>query len=187
MPSGTYNCTVRKILVSACLLGANVRYHGGNALSDHPLLRQWDREGRLVPVCPEVAGGLSTPRPPAEIRRLSGSGTARLAVMTRQGDDVSAAYRAGARTALELARQHDIRIAILKDGSPSCASTAIHDGAFTGARVPGAGITAALLREAGVQVFGEDRIDEAAAHLAALDEEEGHALPNRAPHAGTRR
>jgi uncharacterized protein YbbK (DUF523 family) len=78
---------------------------------------------------------------------------------------------AGARSVLELVRQHDIRVAILKDGSPSCGSTTIHDGTFSGARVPGEGVTASLLRAAEVQVFEENRIDEAAACVAALEEE----------------
>ena len=162
---------VQKVLVSACLLGANVRYHGGHALADDPRLRRWADEGRVVSVCPEVAGGLPTPRPPAEIRRPEAGGSAPVAVVTRNLDNVSAPYLIGARAALELVRQHGIRVAVLKDGSPSCGSGWIHDGSFSGRLVTGEGLTAAVLREAGVQVFSEDRIDEAAACLEALETE----------------
>jgi uncharacterized protein YbbK (DUF523 family) len=75
----------------------------------------------------------------------------------------------GAEHAVELARREGIRIAILKDGSPSCGSTAVYDGSFTGTRVPGRGVTAAALEAAGVRVFSETEIEAAAARLAELD------------------
>jgi uncharacterized protein YbbK (DUF523 family) len=160
---------VEKILISACLLGAPVRYHGGSSKVDHARLRQWADEGRLVPVCPEVEGGLPTPRPPAEIRRSGGPAGQRVLVLTEQGRDVTGAYLAGARHALDLARQHGIRAAILKDRSPSCGSRAIYDGSFSGVRVPGEGVTAAALREAGLRVFSETEIDDAAEWLASVE------------------
>jgi uncharacterized protein YbbK (DUF523 family) len=161
---------VEKVLVSACLLGANVRYHGGHARLPHPVLQRWADEGRLVPACPEVAGGLSTPRPPAEVRWLSGEGESRSPVVTtNQGRDVSEAFTRGAEAALELARRFQIQVAVLKDGSPSCGSTVVFDGTFTGTKVEGEGVTAALLRANGIQVFSEQEIERAAACLDALE------------------
>jgi uncharacterized protein YbbK (DUF523 family) len=164
--------TVEKILVSACLLGAKVRYHGGDAASDHPILRRWQEEGRLVVACPERDGGLPTPRPAAEI--VGGDGhavAARLArVTTSKGADVTAAFRRGAEAALQLAQQHRIRVAVLKDGSPSCGSSSIYDGTFSGTRFAGQGVTAALLEAHGVRVFSETAIEAADAWLDELKE-----------------
>jgi uncharacterized protein YbbK (DUF523 family) len=152
---------MEKILISACLLGEPVRYNGGAATSDDPSLQQWIAEGRVVSFCPEVAGGLGTPRPRAE--RIG------LRVLTEIGDDVTRAFVRGAELAREMAREHAIRIAVLKDGSPSCGSSTIHDGSFTGRRVSGAGITTDVLRADGVVVFSERQIAQAAAYLAALE------------------
>ena len=159
---------MEKILISACLLGAKVRYHGGDAASAHPKLRQWLEEGRLVPICPEVDGGLTTPRPAAEIVGPGGGGAvvARAAfVRTTYGVDVSAAFLSGAALALETARRHGARLAILKDGSPSCGSSFAYDGTFSGKRVSEAGVTTAVLQANGVRVFSESEIDAAAAYL----------------------
>lgn len=156
---------VEKILISACLLGERVRYHGGDARIEHPIVRQWSEEGRLVPVCPEVAGGLSTPRPPAEIVRTAGL----CRVLTVAVTDVTSAFERGAATALEVVAADRIRMAVLKDGSPSCGTTWMYDGSFSGRRVPGRGITAAALVAAGVMVFSEADIDRAAAYLIALE------------------
>jgi uncharacterized protein YbbK (DUF523 family) len=161
-----------KVLVSACLLGERVRYHGGDALVEHPTLAMWGREGRLVPFCPEVAGGMSVPRPPSEIVGTGGgaavlAGSAR--VQRRDGSDCTLAYRQGAKLAAELCRRERITVAILKDGSPSCGSSAIYDGSFSGRRSEASGVTTALLREQGVQVFSELQIDEAAAAVRAID------------------
>ncbi|WP_194789643.1 DUF523 domain-containing protein [Pseudomonas sp. UFMG81] len=158
-----------KVLVSACLLGQPVRYDG--RASGHPdLLQRWQGEGRVVPLCPEVAGGLATPRPPAEIPGGQGGyvldGQAR--VLTVAGEDVSEAFLAGARLALELVRRHGIRVAVLKSGSPSCGNRHTYDGSFTGVKVAGEGVTTALLRREGVQVFSELELAEAEQALAAL-------------------
>lgn len=163
---------MEKILISACLLGERVRYDAGDVSCMHPALRVWAAEGRLVPVCPEVAGGLPVPRPPAEIQGPGGgpavlAGTAQ--VHTTRGQDVTPAFLAGAQVALDAARRHRVRLAILKDDSPSCGSTRIHDGTFSGVRIPGMGATAALLRAAGIEVFPESDIEAAAARLAELE------------------
>ena len=152
--------------MSACLLGQPVRYDGRSSV--HPdLLQVWQREGRVVPLCPEVAGGLPTPRPPAEIPGGQGGavldGEAR--VVTVQGEDVSAEFLAGARLALELVRRHGIRVAVLKSGSPSCGNRQVYDGTFSGSKIDGEGVTSALLRREGVQVFSELELEEAARAL----------------------
>ncbi|WP_409322862.1 DUF523 domain-containing protein [Pseudomonas putida] len=136
-----------KVLVSACLLGQPVRYDG--RASGHPdLLQHWQAEGRVVPLCPEVAGGLPTPRPPAEIP--GGQGSAVLEgdtqVLTVTGEDVSAAFLAGAQMALELVRRHGIRVAVLKSGSPSCGNRLTYDGTFSGVKVAGGGCRTSPLR-----------------------------------------
>jgi uncharacterized protein YbbK (DUF523 family) len=155
---------VEKILISACLLGERVRYHGGDARREHPALQRWQAEGRLVPLCPEVTGGLSTPRPAAEIV-VTPEGRR---VLTTAGTDVTRAFERGAEEAARTCAAHGIRVAILKDGSPSCGSHSIYDGTFSGRQTAGEGMTATRLRAAGVQIFSELEIDSAAACLNAL-------------------
>ncbi|MEE9678103.1 DUF523 domain-containing protein [Pseudomonas moraviensis] len=161
---------MEKILVSRCLLGHRVRYDGG-ASGPFDLLEQWIEEGRVVPLCPEVAGGLPTPRAAAEIP--GGQGVEVLdgiaAVITTDGEDVSAQFLEGARQALELVQKHGIRVAVLKANSPSCGNLLTYDGTFSGVRVSGEGVTAALLKRHGVRVFSELELAEAAVTLAALD------------------
>ena len=159
---------MQKILVSSCLLGSPVRYDGKSKYCQHLLLRQWQRENRLIAVCPEVSGGLSIPRPAAEIQHPLGTG---ISVLTEYGEDVSAAFQEGAQNALELIRKHAIRIAILKDGSPSCGSRIIYDGSFRGRTLAGTGITTRLLWENGIQVFPESELEAAAAALGRLENE----------------
>jgi uncharacterized protein YbbK (DUF523 family) len=154
---------VIKIVVSACLLGSPVRYDGRDKKSDHPVLQRWLEEGRIVSVCPEMLGGLPTPRPPAEIM----AGTRR--VTTPSGEDVTGAFEKGARIAAEQSAAHAIRVAILKEGSPSCGSSYVYDGTFTRTRVAGEGVTAGLLRERGLAVFSEEELDAAEAYVAALE------------------
>jgi uncharacterized protein YbbK (DUF523 family) len=161
---------MQKILLSRCLLGHRVRYDGG-ASGPFDQLEQWTAEGRVVALCPEVAGGLPTPRPAAEIPGGQGvevlDGSAR--VLTAEGEDVSAGFLSGARQALALVEQYGIRIAVLKANSPSCGNLLTYDGTFSGVKVSGEGVTAALLKRNGVQVFSELELPEAAAALAALD------------------
>jgi uncharacterized protein YbbK (DUF523 family) len=156
------------VLVSACLLGAPVRYNGGGARCEHALLALWQAQGRVVAVCPEVAGGLPTPRPPAEIRGgLGGQAVlmGQAAVIESTGRDVSAAFVSGAQQAVALARARGIRVAVLKEGSPSCGSDHVHDGSFSGTRIAGLGVTAAALTQIGVRVFSERQLAEAASCL----------------------
>lgn len=153
---------MQRVLVSRCLLGHRVRYDGG-ASGPYALLEQWQAEGRVVPLCPEVAGGLPTPRPAAEIP--GGQGRAVLAgqalVIARDGEDVTAPFMAGAQRALECVRRYGIRVAVLKANSPSCGNEHTYDGSFSGTRVVGEGVTAALLRLEGVLVFNEHQLEQA--------------------------
>lgn len=159
-----------RILVSACLVGRRVRYDGTAKSSPSTLLATWMAEGRLIPFCPEVSGGLPVPRPAAEIEP-GGSGSAVLdgdaRVLTATGTDVTAAFLSGARQALDLALRSGVRLAVLKEGSPSCGALTIHDGAFTGHRTPGQGVTTALLERHGIHVFTENQLPAAQAYLSA--------------------
>ncbi len=153
------------VIVSACLLGAPVRYNGKDKKTNHPILQRWIEEGRVVSVCPEVMGGLGTPRPPAEIVHRDGIRR----VYANTGRDVTAEFERGAADALEQAIRHGARIAVLKEGSPSCGSTFVYDGTFTGAGIAGSGVTTALLRERGIRVFSENELEAADAVLIELE------------------
>ena len=126
---------MKPILVSACLLGTNCKYSGGNNLC--PTVVHLAEQHSLIPVCPEQLGGLPTPRPPAE----------------RQGDAVVTCE--GAEEALKLAQLFGCDTAILKARSPSCGHGVIYDGTFTGTKIPGSGVTAALLKKAGLTIYTE--------------------------------
>jgi len=160
------------VLVSSCLIGSRVRYDGAHKRSGSEVLQRWLSEGRVVAVCPEVAGGLPIPRPPAEIAGGAG-GAAVLAglakVVDAAANDLAAEFISGARYALAQAQAKGIRIAVLKEGSPSCGSSYIYDGTFTTRRVHGLGVTAALLANAGVRVFSEEQFEEASELLQSLE------------------
>lgn len=138
------------ILVSACLLGVPCRYDGQSKA--HPLARALCEKHHVVPMCGEIFGGLPTPRPPAEIQGDQ--------VVTRDGRDVTEAYRRGAEIVAQLARLTGAQAAVLKERSPSCGSGEIYDGTFTGTVVEGWGVTAELLRREGIPVLGESRMGE---------------------------
>lgn len=133
------------ILVSACLLGVACRYDG--ASKPNPILLELAGKYTLIPICPEVSGGLLTPREPSEICGDR--------VINRAGADVTAAYSAGAEAAVELAKRYGCRLAILKEKSPSCGLGQIYDGSFSRRLVDGSGITARALLAAGVTVIGD--------------------------------
>lgn len=141
---------MQKILMSACLLGIKVRYDGGDCAQNHILIQKWHTEGRIITLCPEVAGGLPTPRPPAEIIGKK--------VMTNTGVDFTTEFHQGAKQALDLCQKHHIKFALLKSRSPSCGSSQIYDGTFSRTLIEGLGITATLLKKNGVQVFDESQL-----------------------------
>lgn len=133
-----------KIAVSACLLGTNCKYDGGNNLNTS--LASLLAGHEIVPVCPEGAGGLPCPRVPAEI--ADGK------VVTRDGRDVTDAFDTGAKRCFEKVKDCDL--AILKSRSPSCGSSAIYDGSFTGQLTAGEGIFARMLKEAHIPILEAD-------------------------------
>jgi len=148
------------ILISSCLAGLSTRYDGKDNFREEfaELLRQ----GRAVLVCPEQLGGLPTPRPPAEI--VGGNGAdvldGRAKVMTADGTDVTDAFVRGAEQTLLTALTVGARTAVLKESSPSCGGLKIYDGTFTKSKQPGFGVTAALLRRHGIEVYSEENASE---------------------------
>ena len=142
---------MEKLLISACFLGNNCKYSGGNNALPPETLRKLKETYRLIPVCPETAGGLPIPREPSE--RLGA------VIIGRSGRDVTAEFEKGAETALRLARRFGCKKALLKERSPSCGSGTIYDGSFTGTVVPGDGDAAEKLRAAGVALFGESEME----------------------------
>lgn len=152
---------MKKILVSGCLFGWHCRYDAVDIPCEDPIFLQWKEEGRLIPVCPEVFGGLPTPRPDSQ--RIGAK------VMTCAGVDVTEEYEKGGVESVRLARENDVAFAIMAADSPSCGSKEIYDGTFTGIKIAGQGRAVQLLREAGVIVFDQHAI---AAAKAFLDAEE---------------
>jgi uncharacterized protein YbbK (DUF523 family) len=159
------------ILVSACLLGKPTRYDGGHMRCDHPKLGQWIHEGRIIAVCPEEEGGLTTPRLPAEI--IDGDGVDVLDgganVLDINAHDVTEPYKLGAYKTLQVAKKNGVKLAILKANSPSCGNKFIYDGTFSITLKPGKGVTAALLERNGIRVFNEEEIEEAESYLSTID------------------
>ena len=143
---------MKKILVSQCLYGDKpVRYDGKTKEERDPRFIRWKEENRLIPVCPEVDGGLPVPRTDAQ--RIGDQ------VITRDGRDVTKEYCRGAEIALERALQEEVLCAVLKEKSPSCGSNKVYDGTFEGNLIDGQGITVQMLREAGVRVYSEEELD----------------------------
>lgn len=149
-----------KILVSACLLEQRVRYDG-QLRAPLAQLQQWQQQGRVIALCPEVMGGLPVPRAPAE-HQADGR------ILNNRGEDVSQAFAQGAKRAEQLAREHQIRIAILKARSPSCGQGWIYDGSFSNQLKRADGITCAQLKALGVLVFDESQLPLAAMALYLL-------------------
>ena len=140
---------MENLLISACLLGIPCRYDGRSVKAvDAEALRQ---KYNLIPICPEIYGGLPTPRTPSE---RQGEKT-----MMRDGTDVTGNYIRGAEAAYELCLQLDCKIALLKEKSPSCGKGKIYDGSFSGTLTEGDGVTAEYLTSRGIKVFGESEID----------------------------
>lgn len=138
------------ILVSACLLGLPTRYDGAEKSTGW--VARLAARHTLIPVCPEQLGGLPTPRTPCERQGTQ--------VVARDGRDCTVPYHRGAACALSVARLNRCAVAILKQRSPSCGTSAVYDGAFTGTVIPGQGVAASLLAERGLTLFSEE--DEAA-------------------------
>lgn len=137
-----------KILVSACLLGVDCKYNGGNNYNDKVVEYLKDKE--VIPICPEIMGGLSTPRYPSE--RVSNK------VINNQNIDVTNEYIKGAEQALKLAKLFNVKKALLKAKSPSCGNGKIYDGTFTNTLIDGKGITTELLESNGIEVITEQNL-----------------------------
>ena len=138
-----------KLLISACLCGKNTKYSGGNNLI--PDLAKIEEKFELYLVCPEVDGGLTTPRNPSE--QIGDK------VVSNKGVDVTYEFNLGAKIALDVCKKNDIKYALLKESSPSCGSNLIYDGTFSGKKINGMGVAAKLLKENNVLVFSENEIE----------------------------
>lgn len=147
------------IMVSACLLGINCKYNGENNFDE--AVADFLKDKQYILVCPETMGTLPVPRPPCEIKGGDGftvlDDNAR--VFTDSGIDVTAEFVQGARSCLELAKMNQITQAILKARSPSCGCLSIYDGSFSRCLISGDGVTAALLKKHGIEVFSEQDLD----------------------------
>ena len=143
-----------KILVSACLLGFDVKYDGNNngGLLPPETLELLKKTADIIPVCPECFGGLSCPRSPCEISGRK--------VFNSEGEDKTEQFKKGAVQTLKAAKMFGCSLALLKEKSPSCGAKKIYDGTFTHTVTEGNGITADLLLKNGIQVFGESQIQE---------------------------
>lgn len=132
------------IAVSACLLGVNCKYNGGHNLN--PLVIDYIRGKEVLPICPEVLGGMTVPRIPSEIQADG-------RIINLKGDDVTMQFERGKNRTLSLLEKHNVKQVILKDGSPSCGYRFIYDGQFKHVRIKGEGITAKALRAAGYDII----------------------------------
>ena len=150
---------IDKILISACFLGERVRYNGEVKPLLSVLVQKWQKQGRLMAICPEVISGLPVPRAPAEIEQSTKK------VLTIESVDVTEQFDKGAELALRLCQRHNIRLALLKESSPSCGSSNIYDGTFSQQKIIGEGVTTKLLRENGIKVFSEGTIKELAVQI----------------------
>lgn len=146
------------ILVSSCLAGEKVRYNGTHSLNDE--ITKFVEEHKAITICPELLGGLSTPREPAEI--IGGNGEdvldGKARVIEKSGKDVTDIYVKGAYATLNKAREINASIVVLKEYSPSCGSSMIYNGKFIGNKRKGMGVTAALLKRNGLTVISEEQL-----------------------------
>lgn len=156
-----------KILISSCLLGEDVRYDGNNssiafnpkfAFSLKELFMDILCDNEIYSFCPEVAGGLGIPRISAEIVKNDKP----FIVKNEEGIDVTMNFLLGAKKALDICKEENIKIALLKANSPSCGNINIYDGTFTGNLIEGQGLTARLLKDNEIEVFNETQLKELA-------------------------
>ena len=141
---------MEKILISACLVGDKVKYDGKS--NYNPLIKELLEHYELVPFCPEVEGGLPTPRKPSERKGDK--------VINDAGKDVTNFFVSGAKKALTICQYLNIKVAILKERSPSCGSKNVHDGSFSNRLIKGEGVTTELLRKNGIKVISEEELED---------------------------
>ena len=140
-----------KILISACLMGREVRYDGAHKRLEHETLARWRSEGRLVEICPELLGGLGVPRAPAEIACEDP-----LTIKGVDGKDYTKEFLKGAHAALKIAQENGCKYALLKEYSPTCGSSMIYDGNFKGGKIAGYGVAARIFKANGIEVFSDE-------------------------------
>ena len=150
-----------KVLISACLLGDNVKYSGGNNLSPElvTLLEKYNVD--IVKVCPECFAGLPIPRVPSEIKETK--------VFSKDGRDITEEFLSGAEKTFKIAKENQIDFAILKERSPSCGSSYIYDGSFSGKVIQGQGLTVRKLNEENIVIFSEENLEEIEKYLQVLN------------------
>ncbi len=140
---------MRTVLVSACLLGENCKYSGGN--NDSEAVHEFVKNCTVIPVCPEVLGGLPVPRCPSEL--VNG------VVMNKEGESVDRQFREGAEKALAIAKENHAELAILQSRSPSCGVKEVYDGTFSGTKISGQGVFAQLLRKEGIPMIDAEDLE----------------------------
>ena len=138
-----------KVLVSACLLGENCKYNGGN--NYNPAVAEFVKDKEVLPICPEMMAGMGCPRTPIEI--VDG------VLMDRNGNNVDAAMRQAVAQAMEMIRKEDIQCAVLQSRSPTCGVNQIYDGSFSGKLIEGSGVLAQALKAAGYQVIDAEDVE----------------------------
>ncbi|KAJ52291.1 uncharacterized protein YbbK (DUF523 family) [Clostridium tetanomorphum] len=147
------------IIASACLCGINCKYNGENNLNEYVL--ELFKKGKVIPVCPEQLGGLTTPRDCHEILHATGDEVLNNSgkVISSNGKDSSKEFIKGAYETLNIAKACNAKIAILKSKSPSCGFGSIYDGSFLGKKIKGNGVTAELLQKNGVEIYTEKEVE----------------------------
>ncbi|MDH3706078.1 MAG: DUF523 domain-containing protein [Acidimicrobiia bacterium] len=162
---------MNKILVSGCLNGRPIRFNSTNVSVESEIWDRWASEERLVSFCPELAAGFPVPRAPAEIVDSTAAVVLRGRGSVREdnGTDVTAMFVKGAELAVRRAVAEGCVMAVLTDGSPSCGTTYVYDGTFTGGTIPGFGVAAQRLQDEELRVFSENEIDEADRYLRSLE------------------
>ena len=150
-----------KVLISACLLGDNVKYSGGNNLTPELVTLLEKYNVKIVKVCPECFAGLPIPRVPSEIRGDK--------VYGKDGRDITKEFLVGAEKTYQVAKNKEIDFAILKERSPSCGNSYIYDGSFSGKVIQGQGLTVRKLNEENIVIFSEENLEEIEKYLQVLN------------------
>ncbi|MDC7955349.1 DUF523 domain-containing protein [Fusobacterium simiae] len=149
-----------KVLISACLLGDNVKYSGGNNLTPKLVTLLEKYEVKTIKICPECFGGLEIPRVPSEILGDK--------VFSKDGKDITEEFLKGAEKSYIISKKNKIDFAILKERSPSCGSSFIYDGSFSGKVIQGKGFTARKLSKENIIIFSEENLEEIEKYLEKL-------------------
>ena len=150
-----------KVLISACLLGDNVKYSGGNNLTPELVTLLEKYNVKIVKICPEYFAGLPIPRVPSEISEDK--------VFSKDGRDITEEFLSGAEKTFKIAKENQIDFAILKERSPSCGSSYIYDGSFSGKVIQGQGLTVRKLNEENIVIFSEENLEEIEKYLQVLN------------------